>query len=259
MNTLVLIYHGTTDGGGGLANLHSLPRHSVREQIEHLARTTRSVLSWRDLTSEVRTSSASASPDLRVALTFDDGCQSDLENARLLKAHGFDALFFIATEYIGRRGYLNADEILELQDLGMGIGSHSHQHALLTPMPDAEIEENLHRSKRILEDLLQDEIRHLSFPGGGYSSRVLRIGRRVGYQNFFSSDWGVNARSQLAHRVFRRTSVLNNVDIAQFEELLSLRNYRTRQALFQLKELTKRTLGEDHYYRLRQTLLNIVR
>jgi peptidoglycan/xylan/chitin deacetylase (PgdA/CDA1 family) len=236
--------------------LHGLPERNLRDQIDHLARSHRRVLSWRELTSDSGTSSP---PGLTVALTFDDGCQSDLENARLLKARGFDALFFIATEYIGQRGYLSASEILELHALGMGIGSHSHRHALLTPMRDAQVEENLRHSKRILEDLVQTPIRHLSFPGGGYSSRVLRIGRLVGYRDFFSSDWGVNTESQFAKGVFRRTSVLNNLDIGQFEALLSLRHYGARQTLFQVKELTKRALGEDRYWRLRQALVDFVR
>jgi peptidoglycan/xylan/chitin deacetylase (PgdA/CDA1 family) len=256
MRTLILIYHGTSDGGGGHENLHGLPKRNLRDQMDHLARTNRRVLSWRELASGPGIGDR---PGLTIALTFDDGCQSDLENARLLKARGFDALFFIATEYIGQRGYLSVGEILELHTLGMGIGSHSHRHALLTPMSDAQIEQNLSRSKRILEDIVQTPIRHLSFPGGGYSSRVLRVGRSVGYQDFFSSDWGVNMQSQFAKGVFRRTSVLNSLDVAQFEALLSLRNYRARQTLFQVKELTKRALGEDRYWRLRQALVDFVR
>jgi hypothetical protein len=55
------------------------------------------------------------------------------------------------------------------------------------------------------------------------------MSRQSGYKYFFTSDWGVNDAVQLATCVVRRTSVLNHLDIAQFDALLRQSNYYVRQ------------------------------
>jgi peptidoglycan/xylan/chitin deacetylase (PgdA/CDA1 family) len=252
MPTLLLNYHGVTDRGGGDANLHCLPKRSFQAQIEHLARNRYHVVSWRELLG-----ADEGDNTLRVAITFDDGHKSDLESARFLKSFGYDALFFIATEYLGQPDYLSPADIVDLQHLGMGIGSHSHHHAPLAPMPQAAVEQELSSSKRALEDAVHASVEHLSFPGGSYNARVVSVGRRVGYTFFYTSDWGLNTKRQFAAGVLRRTSVVNRLDIRQFDALLQLRNYHLRQALFRVKELTKRALGSERYYKLRRSLLSL--
>lgn len=250
---LLLIYHGTSDSGGGNTNLHLLPNAKFAEQIEHMARSNYPVLSWRASGS---TSNVAVN---QIGITFDDGYRSDLANARLLGSYGYDALFFIATEYIGQPSYMNAAEIRELSALGMAIGSHSHHHTLLAPMSAQQIRQELSQSKRILEEILQQPVTDFSFPGGSYDRRVVDIGRELGYQRFFSSDWGVNGRRQATSAVYRRSSVLNNWSISQFDALLQRRRYFARQVMFKTKEWAKRTMGDDRYVRLRQSFLNIGR
>jgi hypothetical protein len=85
------------------------------------------------------------------------------------------------------------------------------------------------------------------------------MARDAGYRYFHTSDWGVNRAPQLSRRVLRRTSVLNHYDSAQLDALLTLRYYYFRQFSFQVKELTKSTLGVDRYVGLRQALLSILK
>jgi peptidoglycan/xylan/chitin deacetylase (PgdA/CDA1 family) len=254
VSILILIYHGLTETGGGLGNLHSLPKRHFDAQIGFLKKHDRSVVSWRDLGS-----STGAAGPVKVALSFDDGCKSDLESGRFLRSQGYDALFFIATEYIDKPGYLSRSEILELQRLGMGIGSHSHHHTPMAPLTDAQVVTELRTSKQVLEDLIEAPVHHFSFPGGSYDKRIIALGREQGYRYFHTSDWGVNRGRQSNSGVFRRTSVLNSVDEHAFEKLLQLRGYRMRQLAFHAKESTKRLLGEDRYYKLRLALLRMTR
>ena len=251
--SLLLIYHGTTDSGGGNANLHLLPQAKFVEQIGHLARNRYPVISWREGVQSQNDS------DVNIGITFDDGYRSDLENARVLSANGYDALFFVATEYIGQPNYMNRKEIKELRQMGMGIGSHSHHHTLLAPMSAQQIRQELSQSKQILEELLQEPVLDFSFPGGSYDQRVVKIGRELGYHRFFSSDWGVNCEKQVESGVWRRSSVLNSANIDQFDALLKRRHYFTRQILFSAKEWAKRSLGDDRYVRFRQALINLGR
>jgi peptidoglycan/xylan/chitin deacetylase (PgdA/CDA1 family) len=254
MSLLLLAYHRVTHATPG--NLHHLPAAQFQAQMHRLCDNSHRVSSWREFASAA---SAPAAGGLSVGVTFDDGCDSDIECARLLHSLGRDALFFIATSYLGSHGYLSSSGVTELQRLGMGIGSHGHTHVHLASLPDEQLSAELTHSKSVLEDLIQAPVEHLSFPGGSYNARVLDRARAAGYRYFYTSDWGVNAQRQHRLGVFRRSSLVNSLELDQFDALLSLRHYYARQLGFHGKELAKRTLGDAGYSRLRRTLLNLVR
>jgi peptidoglycan/xylan/chitin deacetylase (PgdA/CDA1 family) len=254
MSTLILIYHRVSGDGGGATNLHWLPARNFREQIERLGQLGCEVISWRRLFGDVTRSAR-----LQVALTFDDGYRSDVASAHMLHALGYDALFFIATDHLNKSDYVTRADVLRLHRLGMGIGSHSHHHKQLVALSDAEVEAELSQSKQILEDILGIPVLNLSFPGGSYDARILAIARRSGYRCFFTTQWGVNRTKQYASGVLRRTAVRNDLDLDDFDRLLRLRHYYARQLVFQAKEVTKKTLGMDHYVRVRRALLNRMR
>jgi peptidoglycan/xylan/chitin deacetylase (PgdA/CDA1 family) len=252
MSLLVLIYHRMSESGGGNGNVHWLSFAQFRTQMDHLQQAGYPVLSWNRFATGPRTPGA-----MQIALTFDDGNRSDLDCARLLHALGYDALFFIATDFIGQAGYLQREDVVELRRLGMTIGSHSHRHVQLTPLGDTELADELHRSRDILTEITEQPIEHFSFPGGAYDNRVVEMSRQAGYKYFFTSDWGVNGDAQFATRVLRRTSVLNHLDNAQFDALLLQSNYYVRQLGFKAKEWMKRSLGPDRYVQIRRTLLSL--
>ena len=83
------------------------------------------------------------------------------------------------------------------------------------------------------------------------------MSRQSGYKYFFTSDWGVNDAVQLATCVVRRTSVLNHLDIEQFDALLRQSNYYVRQLGFKTKEWMKKSLGPDRYIQVRRALLSL--
>jgi len=252
MSLLVLIYHRMSESGGGNGNVHWLPFAQFRTQMDHLKQAGYPALSWKRFPVE-----AGMAGGMQIGLTFDDGNSSDLDCARLLNSLGYEALFFIATDFIGKPGYLQHEDVVELRRLGMTIGSHSHRHVQLTPLGDAELVDELHRSRHILEDITQEPIEHFSFPGGVYDDRVLERSRQAGYKYFFTSDWGVNADTQFSTGVLRRTSVLNHLNGAQFDALLRQSNYYMRQLGFKTKEWMKRGLGAERYVQIRRTLLSL--
>jgi peptidoglycan/xylan/chitin deacetylase (PgdA/CDA1 family) len=251
MSLLVLIYHRVDETSAARANVHCLSLSQFGAQMDHLRRAGYTVMSWRDLRSEALNGPA------QIALTFDDGNRSDLECARLLAGHGFDALFFIATDYLGQPGYLQRDDVAELRRLGMTIGSHGHRHLQLTSLSDVEVTDELTTSRAILEDIVGQPIEHFSFPGGAYDDRVVAMSRRAGYQYLFTSDWGLNRAAQLSARLLRRTSILNHLDSDQFDNVLHQRNYFARQLGFKAKEWMKKRLGQGRYVQIRQVLLDL--
>ena len=143
--------------------------------------------------------------------------------------------------------------------MNMTLGSHSHSHVALRPLDDRRLSDELRRSRAILEDIVQQPIEHVSFPGGSYDDRVLRSAVEAGYRYCHTSDWGVNRGRQIRRRVLRRTAVVNHYDTADLDALLTLRHYYLRQLGFQAKELTKSTLGVDRYVGLRQAFLSMLK
>ena len=251
MSLLVLIYHRVHEKSAGDTNVHCLSRAQFHEQVRYIRENKFALASWQRL--------EAGAPGIRIAFSFDDGNESDLECAGLLHAAGLRASFFIITAFLGQPGYLRRTDVCELHKMGMTIGSHTHTHTQLTSLDDVRAQEELTASRDILAGLIGQPIEHFSFPGGAYDARSLTLARGAGYRFLSTSDWGLNNSAQLRRGILRRNSVLNHLDLQQFDDLLHQRNYHLRQAAFRAKELLKRTLGEDRYVHIRQALLQLRR
>jgi peptidoglycan/xylan/chitin deacetylase (PgdA/CDA1 family) len=249
--TIILMYHGVNENGGGAANPHCISARSFEEQVEFLYLSGYAVVPWREITAPA----IQGGVRVRIGLTFDDANASDLHCAAVLARHGYTALFFVPTDEIGKPGRLSRAEVLELSRQGMGIGSHSHRHLHLVQLDDRELERELRRSKAILEDLTDLPVEHIAFPGGAYNRRVLETSRQVGYRYFHTSDWGVNTSRQLRKGVLRRVPLVAGSSIVDFQGLLEKRNHVSQQIQFHVKEMAKRVLGEQLYLRARSAFL----
>ena len=66
----------------------------------------------------------------KILLTIDDGFLSFYENAwPYLKEKNIPFILFIATADVGKSGYMNWEQIKELEKSGLVvIGNHSHTH-----------------------------------------------------------------------------------------------------------------------------------
>src|ERR1043166_453546 len=64
-----------------------------------------------------------------IAITFDDGCETDLTVAApLLKEANFNATFYVIAGRIGSRGYLSSSQLRQLREMGFEVGCHSMTH-----------------------------------------------------------------------------------------------------------------------------------
>lgn len=124
------------------------------------------------------------------AITFDDGGVSYYTAiADRLEARGWRGHCFVSTAFVGRRGFLDAVQIRELDARGHVIGSHSATHpARFSALPFDRMVREWRDSRVSLENLLGHAIDVASVPGGYFSSDVARAAREAGLKVLFTSE-----------------------------------------------------------------------
>jgi peptidoglycan/xylan/chitin deacetylase (PgdA/CDA1 family) len=175
MKTVALLYHDVVDSTdwsssgfpGEDAHIYKLPSSLFRDHLRGIRE---------------------ANP--KTILTFDDGGVSALERtADLLEAEGFHGLFFIATDWIGKPGFLNATQILELRQRGHLIGAHSCSHpARFSYLSWGEMIREWSQSAARLADILGESVSAGSVPGGFYSKKVAQAAAEAGLSTLFTSE-----------------------------------------------------------------------
>lgn len=73
-------------------------------------------------------------------------------------------------EQISLNWYVSADEVLELHNSGMKIGSHSVTHRLLSKLNPEEMYVELESSKLLLQEIIDSQIDEFCYPYGGTRS-----------------------------------------------------------------------------------------
>jgi peptidoglycan/xylan/chitin deacetylase (PgdA/CDA1 family) len=130
-----------------------------------------------------------AATTLPVLLTFDDGGSSAMLIADLLEEHGWRGHFFVATDFMGTRGFCTPSELRDLHDRGHVIGSHSCSHPLrMAACDDVQLRREWSGSVKVLADVLGSAVVSASVPGGAFSSRVATFAEQAGIRTLFNSE-----------------------------------------------------------------------
>jgi peptidoglycan/xylan/chitin deacetylase (PgdA/CDA1 family) len=190
-----------------------------------------------------------------VAITFDDGCETDLlTGAPILRELNFGATFYVTAGYLGRQGYMSPAQLRELSGLGFEIGCHSMSHPYLTDLKDDGLHHEIVEAKLQLEQILGKQVEHFSCPGGRYSQRVLDVVRRAGYRSVANSEIHTNSPSTDVFAL-GRVAMLRGTSLNTFREICSghsLWKLRTRDTA---RNAVKRALGNRFYDGVRAVLL----
>jgi peptidoglycan/xylan/chitin deacetylase (PgdA/CDA1 family) len=123
-------------------------------------------------------------------ITVDDGGAAyHAWIAERLERLGWRGHCFVSTDCIGRRGFLNGDQIRDLADRGHLIGSHSASHPFrFNALPFSAIVAEWSRSRAVLEDIVGCRVDVGSVPGGYFSPAVARAAREAGFRVLFTSE-----------------------------------------------------------------------
>jgi peptidoglycan/xylan/chitin deacetylase (PgdA/CDA1 family) len=212
MRTLALLYHDVVPDGryelSGFqspdANIYKLEEGEFRRHLKTIA---------------ARIAGSAGSVLLpetgdrpRVLLTFDDGGASAHDISEMLDELGWTGHFFITTDYIGKPGFLDAEQVRGLRRRAHVIGSHSCSHPVpISRCTPEELDREWRDSVRKLQDILQEPVVTASVPGGFYARRVAESAARAGIRVLFTSEPVVSARRVEGCTVLGRFGVQQGV------------------------------------------------
>jgi peptidoglycan/xylan/chitin deacetylase (PgdA/CDA1 family) len=125
-----------------------------------------------------------------VLLTFDDGGASAYDPvAGMLEQYGWRGYFFVTTDRIGLPGFLQREQIRELDRRGHVIGSHSCSHPTrMAREPWGRLVAEWKGSTKQLAAIVGHQITVASVPGGYYSRRVAEAAVEAGIETLFTSE-----------------------------------------------------------------------
>jgi peptidoglycan/xylan/chitin deacetylase (PgdA/CDA1 family) len=125
-----------------------------------------------------------------ILLTFDDGGVSAITLvADCLDQYKWTGHFLITTNRIGSSTFVNRQQIRDLQRRGHVVGSHTHSHPMrMSKCAWRRLIEEWRTSTRILSDILGEQVRVASVPGGYYSKIVAEAAASEGIQALFTSE-----------------------------------------------------------------------
>jgi peptidoglycan/xylan/chitin deacetylase (PgdA/CDA1 family) len=107
----------------------------------------------------------------KILLTVDDAFQSFYDNAwPYLKKNKIPFVLFVSTEPVGNNGYMNWDQIKEIEQSEFGvIGHHSHSHDYLIDKSEEVFLNDIKTSNLIFKEKLGYVPALFSYPFGEYS------------------------------------------------------------------------------------------
>jgi len=220
----ILTYHKFCTGESPDAYTINIKR--FEEQMAYLENNGYSVIS---ITQLLKCIENNFFPEKPVVITIDDGFKSVYNLAfPVLKQYQFPATLFLYTDFIANDPHqLSWQEIREMIDGGMEIGSHTLSHCNLLNMKQNEshmdylkrIDKEMTLSRAILERNTGSSVQSFAYPYGVYSQQIQMLAKQAGYQALLNVNSMNNSIPINAHSLNRQI-IPAGFSIKQFKFLL---------------------------------------
>ena len=127
-----------------------------------------------------------------IGLTFDDGYADFAVHALpILQRYGFTATVFPVAQRLGqdnawdpdgpRKPLLTPEQLEQVADAGMEIGSHGLRHVSLPAATDADLAAEVGQSRQVLREITGRDVAGFCYPWGHVDRRVVDQVRAAGY------------------------------------------------------------------------------
>jgi peptidoglycan/xylan/chitin deacetylase (PgdA/CDA1 family) len=117
------------------------------------------------------------------------------------------------------------DQVKALRTAGMDVQSHTSTHRVLQTVPEEELLSELGSAREVLEGVLGEPVRAISYPVGKplrYTPHIRNAVRAAGYELGFSNGTGVNHRWDFDPLDARRISLDVSLSDAFFRAMMAL-------------------------------------
>ena len=188
---LVLEYHHVSDDVEDEGWAYTVPVADFKEQLDYLQAQGYTTISMQDF---VRAKKGKQElPDKPLILTFDDGYEDNYTTLLpLLEERGMKATVYMVTNSIGRKGYLSWNQLRDMQNRGIELGSHTANHQPLTSLERDKQAEEMKLSKLLMEWNGLKTIFTFSYPNGAYDEGMPELLKENEYLTAVTGDGGLN-------------------------------------------------------------------
>ncbi len=169
-------------------------------------------------------------PEKPIVLTFDDGYEDNYLNALpALVERDMIGTFFVITDFADQAetdevyvNYANWNQLKEMAEAGMEIGSHSRNHPNLAGQdPDYLVWQAL-GSQEAIEANIGEHPHILSYPAGSYDQLVIDVFRSAHFWGAVTTQQGVMQSSEGDDPFeLKRVRISNTTGVPQLEALLN--------------------------------------
>jgi len=186
VNVLVLMYHAvptSRDRCAAADPLYAVERLRFINQLALMRHKGLKPRSVRDLLS----APAGLHEGPQVAITFDDGHESNFAAFGEIMRLGGSADFFINPSSVGTPGHLSWAQLREMDRHGASIQSHGMHHLGLDELPAPQVDTELVDSRKHIEDELGRPVVLFAPPYGRMAPGLSVRARELGYQALCTS------------------------------------------------------------------------
>jgi peptidoglycan/xylan/chitin deacetylase (PgdA/CDA1 family) len=197
----ILCYHGVDK----VSTYLNVSPASFREQMGILAELGYTTISLADFLS----GKGCAESGNKIIITFDDGYRDNYEQAYpIMSEYGFTGTIFCTTGSIGADTFLTAAQIMEMLRNGWEFGSHTVTHPHLPRCTTNDKQRELGESKKVLENLLGNQVTSFCYPYGEYDAESVSLLEQLGYRMACSNRPGSNRQEYVDNPyLLRRTEI----------------------------------------------------
>ena len=203
----ILMYHYISQPPGDADALRrdlSVAPDRFRAQLVYLQQEGYSSITFYDLVMHLQI--GQPLPPKPIMLTFDDGHKDHRSNALpLLQEYGFAGTFFVITGFAdeGRQEHLSWQDVIEMAQAGMEIGTHSYTHPDLRDQPvDYVIWQSL-GPKQAVESRIPRTVTSFCYPFGVYDDQVIAVIASAHYWTGVTTQQGVLHSSEGLYEIKR--------------------------------------------------------
>ena len=142
---------------------------------------------------------------------------------------------------IGKRTFLDINEIIYIKKMGHIIGTHSHNHPSI--FRDLNYNDKINEwkiSKNILEKILDEEVLVASIPGGDMDEDTIRSAGEVGIKFLFTSEPNYTPYEKFGVLVLGRVCAKNTTSSSQITQWAMGKGFIKAQVIRYIKEFVRK-------------------